>query len=570
MVHPLEHGMRRAILALAGAAGFGCGIGEGFVDFGQDVFEPDSLTYDAPGRKIADGSFSGMLVDPWGEDGAVIVAFRYLPDGPHLRMQPFDGSRGCDVGIAQRCIVFNKLDQKQQLVAVVSHTDASGRGTLNFVNHDCEVVYGGIERAQIPARLFEEPPGYLVDAETQLLEIDPWAGETRVLSPALQRWSGSVSEDAQLWFVEDGQFVALDRNRQELGRVGEAVTEILGVAPGLSNFHLVEAGRLMKYPALDSAPELIAEDLCEVSIGTTGYSFMSPCASRRLVVQDSNTGGTEVVDEGVSRVLVLSRSASVADDGTAVEALYIKPSATVPGVQNIWLKKAGQPPVLFRENLVRFLSGSIGAEPRVTGLFDPNGPVATLLTTNGTEDEVVHGAIASNYSLVDQGDFYYAMVEPTATDGTLAAVAKDGEVTEVASGVPFDSTLLAPVVDPDIDGVTDPGYFEKSALLYDVTEGLGTLGLLTRADPGSLIELGRGVQPSRFEFFQRTPALGYISGFDRETRIGTLHVYNTELGIRSDITERAVEFTELMWPFDGVLYTVRDGEDESIWAARAK
>jgi hypothetical protein len=548
-----------------------CSIGEGIADFGGDLFEPDTLTYDAPGRKITDGSFSGMLVDPWGEKDPVIVAFRYLDDGPHLRMQPFDGSKGCDIGIAQRCIVFNKLDEQKQLVAVLTHTTQEGRGTLNFVNHDCEIVFGGIEGVMLPSRLYDDPPGYLVDGGDKLLDVNPWTGTIREISSAMQRWSQAPTEDTQVWFIEDGQFVAIDSSREELLRVGKDVTEVLGVSPAMASpFHLVEGGKLMKYDSPTAKPTLIAEDLCEVALGGAGYTYMSPCASRRLVTLNPSTGVAEAIDEGVGRVLSISVSGVAVTEGLGAEAIYTKPSATMPSADNVWLKQVGVAPRVWRENVARYLGGSIGASPTLRAVVDSNGTTGKLVRIDAAGETVLHGGVSINYAIADQGAFSYAMTNPSAVDGTLSAITTTGNTTTVAEKVSLETTMVSPAVDPEIEGVTDPEYFKLASLLYEFNDGLGKLGLLTRSDPNSLFELASDVPASRYEFFQDIPAIGYIKAWDRKAETGDLMIYNTKYETTSAISQNVVEFTELLWPYDGVLYTVRQGDDESIWIARAK
>lgn len=548
-----------------------CNIGEGFADFGEDVFEPDTVTYDAPGRKIADGAFSGMLVDPWGEKVPVIVAFRYLDDGPHLRMQPFDGSKGCDIGIAQRCIVFNKLDDEKQLVAVLTNTDRDGRGTLNFVNHDCEIVFGGLEGVMLPSRLYDDPPGYLVDGGDKLLDVNPWTGTVREISSAMQRWSQAPAEDSQVWFIEDGQFVAIDSSREEFLRVGKDVTEVLGVTPGMASpFHLVEGGKLMKYDSATAEPRLIAEDLCGVALGGAGYTYMSPCATRQLVTLDPASGVAEAIDQGVGQVMSVSLSGVNVAGGLGAEAIYTKASATVPGTDDVWLKQAGVAPRVWRENLTRYLSGSIGANPTLRAVVDSNGTTAKLVRIDAAGETVVHGGVAVGYAIEDQGAFSYAMTNPTESDGTLSAITTTGTTTTVAEKVSLKTTMVSPSVDPEIEGVTDPEYFKLASLLYEFDDGLGTLGLLTKSDPTSLRKLASDVPSSRYEFFQDIPAIGYITAWDRDAGTGEFRVYNTKLETTSAISRNVAEFTELLWPYDGVLYTVREGDEESIWIARAK
>lgn len=550
---------------------WGCNIGEGFADFGTDVFEPEPVFVDGPGHRIAKGRFSGMLLDPWGEEGAVIVAFRHEDDGPHLRMQPFAGGKSCDVGRAQRCIVFNKLDDRPQLVAYLESVDAQGRGILNFTHHDCETAFGGIENAQIPSELFESPPGYLVDVGNQLLEIDPWDQKIRVLAEDLWRWSGVPTEERPLWVIDKGELVMLDSEREPLWRVGSAVTETVQL-PTLDSpeMMLVDAGNLVKYASHADEPITVAEGVCQVALRGGFVTYVSPCGTRRMVAQDLQTGTTEVVEEQMGRVLQMQRSATPAPGLLGIDVLYTKPSVDSPGFDDVWVGHTGQAPTLVAHRLGQFLSGTPSTPPTLLAVVDSDGVVGRLVRIGAAGEVTLAEGVAVGYA-IQQSPALIAMINSDGIKGDLVRIdeGKTTSMTVLARGLPMETVPDVPSTEYLDGSITDPEYLKLTATVYDVEGRIGTLGLAP--GPGLPFEpLATGVPQGRFGFFRRMSAIGYLSDWDLEFGGGTLALYQTHLQATSVVAKGVAEFTELLWPYEGVLYTVPSGDNEGIWVARAK
>src|SRR5271157_1754665 len=109
------HIMRLAALitgALAVTVGCNIGskIGNGISDFGHDLANPELVTVGGPGVQVVKGSYSSPIVDPWDDNGPVIVAFEFKDNVPYLAMRPLNGQGGCDTGVAYSSIVRDKLD----------------------------------------------------------------------------------------------------------------------------------------------------------------------------------------------------------------------------------------------------------------------------------------------------------------------------------------------------------------------------------------------------------------------------------------------------------------------------
>jgi len=546
----------------------GCNLGQGFADFGKDVFEPDPVFIDGSGHRIAEGEFAGMLLDPWGEAGSVIVAFRHEDDGPHLRMQPFEGGPGCDVGPAQRCIVFNKLDDKEQLIAYVVAPDANGRGTLKFTNHQCETVSGSIDNALLPSDLFDSPPGYLVDAGGQLLIVSPWDDQISVLAADLRSWSGVGTEGSPIWFVDGGQFVLLDASHLEVVRTGTDVTQVVGSAdPQADEIYLIDGGNLVVYRRSTGDTQVIAEDACQVTRGADYVTYLSPCAERRLIAQDLATHVTEQLDVGVGRSLNAQRVRPADDTSVGVGMLYTKPSVDSPGFEDLWLKRPDEDPRLWEHRLGRLVAGTAGTNPTLLAIVDSDGQTGRLVRADADSETTLHDSVAVDYP-IDQASSPIALVDFDGTAGNLTRIDGPDDTTVLASNVPLASEVVSPATDYLEGAIDSPQYLSERALVYNVDSWVGTLGIAPEGEP--FVDLAEGVPLRYFRFFRRMAAIGYLDQWDAETGTGRLSVHQTDLGATSHVSDHVLEFAELLWPYEGVLYTVRDGDRTGVWVARAK
>jgi hypothetical protein len=559
---------------------YGCDLGEGYADFGDDLANPRQTYIDGPGTKIADGRFSGTLVDPWGDNGAVVVGFRYQDDGPHLMMQPFDGSKGCDAGLAYRCIVFNRLEGEPQLIAYLTDIKSDGRGTLNFVGHDCKIAYGGIKDAELPARLFEFPPGVVVAAGGQLLNIDPFAKKTHVMTENLRFWSGPGEKGQQIphYYVGDGQLVVFDDGMKELIRVGKDVTEVVFESSDYSSgVFLVDEGNLVRYWSpkgtlneKDIVAEVIERDVCGATLGTYGISYFSPCAEHRLVVRDLKSDTFEAIDSGVNRIVYAQKRQRADGSGADMEVVYVKPSTASPGFEDLWLKQAKQEPRIWQRRLGQYLSSTMGDNPTLTAVVESDGVTGKLIIVDKDGVRTLHSKVELSYPVESRTNSWLAMTDLKDGLGTLTLIDAEGKTTVIAEGVPRESKIVSPVPDPYLDGVEDESYYGLGAFVSNVKGKLGDLGVMTRSKPKTLHKLASDVRVGNFSFFQNMTALGYLDSFNEEDRTGRLVVHEVSLDAPSIVSKNVLEFSELLWPWEGVIYTVKDGEDYSLWAARAK
>ena len=565
-------GAARSLVVLGGLATQACNLGAGYADFGKDLAKPEEAVIDGPGTKIADLRLSGMLVDPWGDDGAVVVGFRYMDDGPHLYLQPFDGSAGCDAGLAYRCIVFNRIDGQPQLIAYLSDVQSTQRGTLNFVDHHCKIQYGGIADAELPSRLFDFPPGVVVATGDELLDIDPFAKTTRSLTKNLRFWSGPGQTGQTLphYYVGDGQLVVFDDQRQELIRRGKDVTEVVFESSNQNaGVFLVDQGSLVRYVSTDNVPpETIDDNACSAKLGSYGVSYFSPCADRTLVIRDLDTSSKVAIDTGVNRLLYAEKRPAASGTGVDQFALYTKPSADDPSFEDLWRKEPGKDPVLWLKRLGQFISGT--SSPKVTAVVDSDGVFGRLVSADSNGETTLLDQVVLDYGVDALTDSWLAMTNWHDISGSVVLVDSQGTSTTIAEGVTLNSKIVAPMVDPYLDGVSDKDYYGLGAFVSNYNTGYGDLGIMTRAKPTTLAQVGHKVRVANFEFFRNMAALAFLDEFDDKAGTGRLVVHQTTLNADSVVSSNVVDFTELLWPYEGVIYTAKKDGKYSLWAARAK
>ncbi|HMA97744.1 MAG TPA: hypothetical protein VKP30_33895, partial [Polyangiaceae bacterium] len=560
-------------------AAAGCNLGQGFADFGKDLAEPEMVIIDGPGTKIADGQLSGMLVDPWGDRGAVVVGFRYKDDVPQLRMQPFDGGEGCNVGRAYRCIVFNRLPNEPQLIAYLDAIGEDGRGTLNFTDHACNPVFdGGIEDAELPERLFDSPPGFVVRSGSQLLDIDPYRKKKRVIADNVSYWSGpgNAESAAPIWYLADGQLVVMDETRVERLRLGKDVSEVVFNPSGdylRDNLYLVDGGKLDVYNLkTQETPTTIAENVCRASLSTYGVTYYSPCAESQLIIQgtDAQSPYRFVVDSGV-KSLLFAQIRSTTEAGFELEAVYTKASSVSENsADDLWIKQGDSAPRVWQYGLGRFISATTGSDPTLVAIVDSDGDDGRLIRVDSEGEKTLCTGVSLAYGVEPSADGWLLLTDVTDGVGKLTLVSSTGEKTTIIERFPLTTKIKTPERDPSFTGVTDARYYDLRAFLSDRNGNVGTITVLDRADFRRPLTLGNRVPLDRFGFFRNMTAIGYIDNYNPQTDTGALTVYQTRHGASSVVAKDVYEFSELLWPYEGVIYSVKKDGKDSIWAARAK
>ena len=564
----------------AAASLIACDISKGISDFGNNVANPELVSINGPGQRLATGHYNSPLVDPWGENGPVIIAFEFIGQDPHLAMRPMDGSAGCDTGLAYSSIVRDKLANRTQLIAYKGPSDSNGRGPVHFVDHACNEYGQPIQNANLPDLLYSDPPGYLVNAvdyttennvpvvsATHLFVVDPWDGTSTVLAANLTWWTVLSSNDSTIAVIDGGHFKIFNAQQQPTSDVGTAVTEI-AFLPGQSGaFALVDGGTLSTYQSVtDTSPVAIANDACQPIPDSSGYLFyFSPCETRQLQCYRSDTGKSTLIDSEVSG-LVSSRTSA---DGTGVSVLYTKSNPAGNG-SDLWMASPGASQALIAAQFSRLFDWSSAPALEVISLANADATTGQAVRHTPTGDTVLLDSVSAQFT---QG--VLANFDTTSLFGDLYSPLQVGQSPQfVIAGVPYVAPPRSPIVASSNEASAQYG----TAIINAATGAMGSIGKLTllryptasSPGPDSPRTIASNVPVGSYSFFSGMTAIGYIENWDTSQGTGDFVVDQLDLDALSDVSDQVAEFLEVTWPSEGVMYIIPSGDRAGIWLAKAQ
>jgi hypothetical protein len=537
----------------------GSKIGNGIADFGNNLANPDLVTVGGPGVRVTEGHYASPLVDPWDDDGPVIVAFEFQSDGPHLAMRPLKGGAGCNTGLAYSSIVRDKLDNLTQLVAYSSGGDEEGYGAVHFVDHQCKEYGQPILGAKLPAQLYKDPPGYLIATRNQLLVVAPWTGTVNVLADNVSWWDTWSNTEKSIAVITNGHFKVFDNQQRQIADIGTAVTAVtrLGSSGG---FMLTDGGALRSYTSLsDSAPFEISSDACDPSPDSGGCLFFyAPCSSRQLLCYKEESKTTIPIDTGV-RSLVSARSSQ--DSRLAV--LYTKGAAD--GSNDLWRYTTGEEPSLTLSNFAQLYSWSPPAN-EIDALVNSDGVVGQVIRHTPTNDVEIASSVSVQFS---QG--LLANFDRNTSVGDLYSPVQLGQdPVLVAKGVPCvkDQAVMIQSRNEATMGYGRAGITGSDGRLGDLT--LLRYPPSSTEGPDSPRVLAENVAVGKYRFFEHMNAIAYLDTWDLQNDVGKLNLYQLDLDARTLISDQVREFVEIFWPWEGVMYVIPQGDRAGIWVTRAK
>jgi hypothetical protein len=552
----------------ATACNIGSKIGNGVADFGSALANPDLITVGGPGVLVARGHFSSPIIDPWDDNGPVIVAFEFEDDGPHLTMRPLNGDPGCNTGIAYSSIVRDKLDNLTQLIAYEEAANNDGYGTVHFVDHNCKEYGDPLKNAKLPNWLYKDPPGYLVDVRDsggrrQLLVVAPWSNQTTVLASDVtwsQKWSNA---DGAVAVIDGGHFRIFDAQQQLMADIGATVTNMVNLPGSSGAFALIDGGRLLTYQSMsDASPVEVASDACEPVPDSGGcLFFFSPCSERKLQCFRADSKQTIMIDTGVQSV-VSSRSGT---SDARIAALYTKANSQDRGNRDLWMFTTGESPLLMIPKFSRLYAWS-PPTTEVDALVNADSDIGQAVRHTPSGDTVIIDAVSVNFT---QG--LLANFDVSRSVGDLYSPIQASQTpVKVASGVPY-----VPHQDTIVTSKNEATVSYGRAVLTNATGSVGDLTLLryppTSADgPESPRVMASQVPMLHYKFFEYMNALTYTDQWNSDKSVGRLNLYELDLDARTFISDEVRDFQEVIWPWVGVMYVVPDGDRAGIWVARAK
>ena len=552
-----------AALAVTAGCNIGSKIGNGISNFGHDLANPELVTVGGPGVQVVKGSYSSPIVDPWDDNGPVIVAFEFKDNVPYLAMRPLTGKGGCDTGVAYSSIVRDKLDNLTQLIAYEEAGDADGYGTVHFVDHQCNTYGHAIDNARLPNALYKDPPGYLMEARNTLMVYAPWTDKTTTLSSNVSWWEKWPSQDGAVALIDSGQLKVFDPQQNQIADIGTAVTQVMAISASSGSFALIDGGALRTYQSLsDPAPVDIASNACEASLDSTGCLFYySPCDARTLQCYRAAQQTTTTVDTNVQS-LVSSRS-STADGRIAV--LYTKPNAQ-DGTPDLWMFTTNASPQLMLNKFSRLYSWSPPSE-EIDALVNADSDIGQVVRRTTSDNTVVSDKVSVNFA---QGLLANFDVQNSIGD-LYSPIQLNTTPVKVASGVPY-----VPRLDTIVTSSNPDTQSYGRALVTNATGIVGDLSLLEYppADPANLKSpqvVATQVAVQHYKFFSYMSALAYVDQWDSQQQgVGSLSLLQLDIDATSVISDQVSEYQEIGWPWVGVMYVVPSGDRAGIWVARAK
>jgi hypothetical protein len=445
-------------------------------EFETTFVEPGTF-FGLSSMETPEGTFAVALSGPAGEPNRLVVV-------------DSEGERCSLDGVAhyQRMSASNGA----AYVIAIGPPSADGVVRVRAVDLDCASLVPEFE-ALAPvfaySRTQKTPGGFdwaddsmVYSAGGDVFVIKPWAGS--VVQVGFAATDMQFAFDDLLCFVEGGSLVIRDRDGAELRRLGEAVSGLGVMFPDLgttlqSELLLVEGGDLFRLESVEAEPELIAEDACEPGFAPGGISYLSPCATRRLVAHDLTAGTVSVIAEGV---------------GTGSFSLdwFFYTKGTSPTWQGeVWAVPPGGEPLRWADSadLFDMRSDTELGQSRFLILDDPSGGQGQLTSLRSPgEVSTIRSNVESFYAH-PQG--LLALADLHDGVGTLYWWA-DGEAAPlvIASGVPpegYHAALWAPAVGFLRDSVGGAGHLAVRWLettdVVDVAEGVTEFTEIRRVEP---------------------------------------------------------------------------------------
>lgn len=562
---------RRGRLVAVGLAAAALGCESDFSGF-DDIVDPGPTFVALPGRKVASGRFTHLSIQGTETSGAYVVAWEQ--PGKHVVVASLDGSGGCRTNASaaefSRRFPFALETPVDLFVPYVEVRPeaASPDGTtqfLHFANAGCQEPLPPIEFASLPRDTivpFEDPPGFLATtARQELVFIEPWQSKSTVIATGVTQLTFSQEH---MWTVENGAAVVRDRDLLEIARFGTEVTRVAVMLQG-GDAMFVDGGNLYSVKlfqgSVENEPTLVDTDVCGLDVpvgwGGFGFSYLKPCAERRLVayMRGQALAGQEPMPErhelgadAVATPLVL---------GPAVPfVFYLTNPDPLAERGALWGAKVGEPPERIGENTSLVSVTPMGANERWRMIVDrdENGVGRLVEWVPGeTPRELVSGAS----EIV--GSFVLGHVQNGIGEAVLLSYFEDGATEVIATGVPPRGI---------VEGL------ENVAILSDYDGTSGKL-LVWTPSTAEIEEIAQGVPVRGFELIEELGAILYLRDYDPhivgpDMGAGLLGVRVLQTADTFDLDIAADRWGIVRWPELGLLYSSPVGTNPGIWFARIK
>jgi hypothetical protein len=548
-----------AALVAVGFCISGCNLDSNFGDLGEKLLDPDVQGLDIPGQRLLAGPHFDLSIQA-DEAGARYALARN--EDSELIIVDFAQRTQCRAGsIARYNDAVTGTPGKALIPLLV--TGDTGESELAFTDFSCAQSSFRVPAASLPLQTLQgvhtgTGTGLLIRTPGQgLALVDPWSEEVFPLAESV-RSGDPVSALGYFLWVDRGVIVISDPDFAPVAQFGERVVE-LTLSSQDEELAYIEAdvaggasGKLFLRDAKAlGEPRLVAEDACAVRYMTIGERrklvYLSPCADRRLVLQDRADSSLRVLADQVLN------GPSVQEVQGQLFLTYVTAPADSSSNGTLWLARAEDDgktqPVVISENA---RSGP-SAVTRDGGLL-------TVLDWASTSGRLVEWKADALTDVADrvievgplgrlENDDLTLLANFDGTTGDLLRLHRDLSTELLASGVP-------------------PRSANGDAFLVDFDGAQGELRLLDRED-GSSELLGNRVSRGAYKFVQQFPAVMMLTERVEETNTSTLEIRLLDSGETYVINSGVTEAREVPFPKPGLLYNVMVGDGAGVWFAKA-
>jgi hypothetical protein len=523
-------------------------------------------------NQIASGQFRRLGVSPsYGteEIPAYVLALRE-PDetGGRLTMIPFEGGSECDAG---RATIYRVLARKdpasgnyQERVWVFNSPGGSESATVRFTDLECHEQPPSLEGVDLPDSVYvftrldigDVAAVFLLTVSGELHLLDPWEGTSALLAAGVSQIERQRGAD-RLWLVDRGRLMVLDFNGDQLASVGTSVTGF-SLHQDPPEAALVDGQLLYVLDGPGGEPVHLDNDACEPNYLVPVkmdpdqpilLSYLSPCATRQLVVLNRDTGERSTYGDGVGSALWVG------------EMLFYVTGTAGAMVGELWAAPLGGAPVRVGPN-GRFYKIYPVVPDRFLVLLDYDGGMGRLgLWSVGEGFTEIRDGVASILPLEFSPCSSFAVLcDYDGSTGTLFFLdMADLTMERIASGV-------------TIGAFSESFLFPGSDYIAFLGEYDGAAGKLFLLDTSSkeVETIASGVPPDGFQLSVVAPALGYLDEFDPQDGVGRLRAWVIPTKEIIEVDTDVAEFREVGWPAWGILYAIGRGDAAGIWFAEVE
>lgn len=584
-----------------------CSISEGINSFANNL-KKDEYHGFAAANLVSPGDYEHLLEYDWNQVGRRLIVARHR-DGTTttVAVRALDGSVACDVPGTAYLVKWPSLDdagnriEASGEIIVLDDPDGDGIGTLTFYDEHCGQLGDSMADVSMPAASYKGDRFFVVSG-TRLLAVEPRVAGIEVLAEKFEQLgsvkadstSTSVSIKYPTWFIDGGQFAAVDEAGKVTLRSGSQVTEVVYVDE--SDYLIDDGNHLLR--ATQTAVMTYATGICDLrDMLDKGYvEYRSPCPGGPLRIAAFNgpTLQSVAIDANADHVLAFD------GDFDNPAAIFTRPSSDGAPGSEIWFRnKKGNSQrfingVAWVDESSRF--GNLGSayigtrsdgtlHGQFAAIVDADGVSGRLVGSNPTWDmnQDDGSAGSADERLMTQAEgvpipwdadpYYFQLAHFDGAVGDFIDPFPSGPA--IAHGVPLDFSAYSTWNDTYL------------ALLADCQLGKGRLGIMPASpsaigpltvDAGAFVNsnatrtirwLASDVALGSFSFYEQMNAIGYIDEWDVNRGAGRFVVHDIGLDADYALADSVREQFGVNWPWVGVVYAVAEGERQGIWSQKA-